>query len=250
MPALIFDCDGVLADTERDGHLPAFNEAFAEFRLDLHWDLPTYAEKVKIGGGKERIASDLPPRADTEELVKGLHKRKTELFLDRVRDGLLPARPGIHRLIAEALAAGWTVAVASTSAEPSVRGVLEHAVGPELAARCHVYAGDIVAAKKPAPDIYLLVLHDLGLDPRDCIVVEDSGIGLQAALAAGLTTVITISTFTTEDDFAGAALVVDHLGEPDQPSTVISGPADLADTYVSLSTLESLLPSTQQEEPK
>ncbi|PFG16664.1 HAD superfamily hydrolase (TIGR01509 family) [Propionicimonas paludicola] len=250
MPALIFDCDGVLADTERDGHLPAFNEAFAEFRLDLHWDVPTYAEKVKIGGGKERIASDLPPRADTDEVVRGVHKRKTELFLDRVRDGLLPGRPGIHRLIAEALQAGWTVAVASTSAEASVRGVLEHAVGAALAARCHVYAGDIVAAKKPAPDIYLLVLRDLGLDPRECIVVEDSGIGLQAALAAGLTTVITVSTFTAEDDFAGAALVVDHLGEPGQPSIVISGPADLADGFVTLSHLESLLPSTQQEEPR
>lgn len=250
MPALIFDCDGVLADTELDGHLPAFNDAFAEFRLDLHWDVPTYAEKVKIGGGKERIASDLPRRADIDELVKGLHKRKTELFLERVRDGLLPGRPGIHRLIAEAIAAGWTVAVASTSAEPSVRGVLEHAVGAELAAQCHVYAGDIVAAKKPAPDIYLLVLHDLGLDPDECIVIEDSGIGLQAARAAGLATVITVSTFSAEDDFTGAALVIDHLGEPDNPSTVLAGPDGLVSGYVTLSTLESLLPSTHQEEPR
>jgi haloacid dehalogenase superfamily, subfamily IA, variant 3 with third motif having DD or ED len=251
MPALIFDCDGVLADTEKDGHLPAFNEAFAEFELDLHWDVPTYAEKVKIGGGKERIASVLPPRADTEELVKAVHKRKTELFLERVRQGLLPGRPGIHRIVADALAAGWTVAVASTSAEPSVRGVLEHAVGADLAARCHVYAGDIVAAKKPAPDIYLLVLHDLGLDPAECVVVEDSGIGLQAALAAGLTTVITVSTFTADDDFAGAALIVDSLGDPDRPAGLLGGAAGLiSDGYVTLSHLGSLLPSNHQEETR
>lgn len=250
MPALIFDCDGVLADTELDGHLPAFNDAFAEFRLDLHWDVPTYAEKVKIGGGKERIASDLPPRADTDELVKGLHKRKTELFLERVRDGLLPGRPGIRRLIGDALAAGWTVAVASTSAEPSVRGVLEHAVGTDLAEQCQVYAGDIVAAKKPAPDIYLLVLDDLQLDPRDCVVVEDSGIGLQAATAAGLTTVITVSAFTADDDFAGAALVVDHLGDPGRPSIVLAGSAPKGSEFVTLSHLESLLPRNHQEEPK
>ena len=250
MPALIFDCDGVLADTEKDGHLPAFNDAFAEFDLDLRWDVPTYAEKVKIGGGKERIASDLPDEADTGELVKALHRRKTELFLERVRDGLLPGRPGIHRLIEEALASGWTVAVASTSAEPSVRGVLEHAVGPDLAARCHVFAGDIVAAKKPAPDIYLLVLHELHLDPRSCVVVEDSGIGLQAAVAAGLTTVITVSTFTGEDDFAGAALVLDHLGEPGRPATQLSGPIGLVDRFVTLSNLESLLPSNHQEETR
>ena len=250
MPALIFDCDGVLADTEKDGHLPAFNEAFAEFGLDLRWDVPTYAEKVKIGGGKERIASDLPDDPDTGELVKALHRRKTELFLERVRDGLLPGRPGIHRLIEEALASGWTVAVASTSAEPSVRGVLEHAVGPDLAARCHVFAGDIVAAKKPAPDIYLLVLHELHLDPRSCVVVEDSGIGLQAAVAAGLTTVITVSTFTGEDDFSGAALVLDHLGEPGRPATQLSGPIGLVDRFVTLSNLESLLPSNHQEETR
>lgn len=250
MPALIFDCDGVLADTELDGHLPAFNDAFTEFHLDLHWDVPTYAEKVKIGGGKERIASDLPQRADTDELVRGLHRRKTELFLARVRDGLLPGRPGIHRLVAEALSAGWTVAVASTSAEASVRGVLGHAVGPELAAQCHVYAGDIVTAKKPAPDIYLLVLNDLALSPGDCVVVEDSGIGLQAAQAAGLTTVITVSAFSAEDDFTGAALVVDHLGEPDNPSTLIAGSDALLGGFVTLSTLESLLPSMHQEEPR
>jgi len=250
MPALIFDCDGVLADTEKDGHLPAFNAAFADFSLDLRWDVATYAEKVKIGGGKERIASDLPVEGRSDELVRRLHRRKTELFLERVRDGLLPGRPGIRRLIAEALSSGWTVAVASTSAEASVRGVLEHAVGAALAARCRVYAGDVVAAKKPAPDIYQLVLRDLGLDPHDCIVVEDSGIGLQAALAAGLTTVITVSTFSTGDDFTGAVLVVDHLGEPTDPLTVLAGPDGLVNGFITLTTLESLLPSKHQEEPR
>jgi HAD superfamily hydrolase (TIGR01509 family) len=246
MPALIFDCDGVLADTEKDGHLPAFNAAFAEFGLPIRWDEATYAEKLKIGGGKERIASDLPEAS--AGLIPQLHARKTQLFTERVADGLLPGRPGIHRLIGEALGDGWTVAIASTSAEPSVRAVLEHAVGTELAGRCHVFAGDIVPKKKPAPDIYLKVLADLDLDPTDCVVVEDSGIGVQASVTAGLTTIVTISAFTAEDDFTGAALVLSHLGDPDNPLAVVSAPVGVRPgREVTVSTLSQLLATKKED---
>ncbi len=246
MPALIFDCDGVLADTEKDGHLPAFNAAFAEFDLPISWDEATYAEKLKIGGGKERIASELPG-AEATDMIRELHARKTQLFTERVAAGLLPGRPGIHRLIGEALGDGWTVAVASTSAEASVRAVLEHAAGRELAARCHVFAGDIVPKKKPAPDIYLKVLTDLELDPAECLVVEDSGIGVQASVGAGLTTIVTISAFTAEEDFTGAAVVLNHLGDPENPLTVISAPAGVRpERQVTVATLTQLL-ATKKE---
>lgn len=245
MPALIFDCDGVLADTELDGHLPAFNAAFAEFGLPIRWDSATYAEKLKIGGGKERIASDLPGQDD---LIRQLHARKTQLFTARVDAGLLPGRPGVRRLVEAVLTLGWTVAVASTSAEASVRAVLAHAVGDDLASRCSVFAGDIVAAKKPAPDIYLLVLADLGLEPSQCLVVEDSGIGVASARTAGLTTIVTISSFTAADDFDGAALVLDHLGDPATPLTVIAAPAGVRpEGMVTVSDLEDLLAMTQEE---
>ncbi|HEY3337806.1 MAG TPA: HAD-IA family hydrolase [Propionicimonas sp.] len=248
MPALIFDCDGVLADTEKDGHLPAFNDAFAEFDLPIRWDDATYAQKVKIGGGKERIASEFNDGEERTDLIKQLHARKTQLFTERVDAGLLPGRPGIHRLIAAVLDRGWTVAVASTSAEPSVRAVLEHAVGTDLAGRVHVFAGDIVAKKKPAPDIYLKVLEDLGLDPADCLVVEDSGIGVAAARGAGLATIVTVSSYTVEDDFTGAALVLSHLGDPDNPLTVIDAPAGLRpDGMVTADDLEHLLATNQEE---
>ncbi len=235
MPALIFDCDGVLADTEKDGHLPAFNAAFAEAGLPVEWSEAEYAEKLKIGGGKERIASVFTPALDAAigvstdveraDWIKQLHLGKTALFTQRVADGLLPGRPGIRRIIADALDAGWTVAVASTSAEASVRAVLRHAAGEASYPQVHVFAGDVVAAKKPAPDIYLKVLEDLGLAPSECVVVEDSGIGVAAAVAAGLTTVVTVSSFTAEDDFTGAALVLSDLGDPGAPPTVIATPA-------------------------
>jgi len=258
MPALIFDCDGVLADTERDGHLPAFNAAFAEAGLPVYWSDADYAEKLKIGGGKERIASAFTPQLDavigvsTEaeraNWIKQLHQRKTAYFTRRVNDGLLPARPGVHRVIGEALAAGWTVAVASTSAEASVRAVLRHATGEENYQRCHVFAGDIVAAKKPAPDIYLKVLEDLHLDPAGCVVVEDSGIGVAAARAAGLATVVTISSYTGADDFSGAALILSDLGDPESPLTVLAAPAGIVPTgFVTLDDLAALIPNQEAQ---
>ena len=234
MPALIFDCDGVLADTEKDGHLPAFNAAFAEAGLPVEWSEAEYAEKLKIGGGKERIASVFTPELDAAigvstdveraDWIKQLHLGKTARFTQRVADGLLPGRPGIRRIIGDALGAGWTVAVASTSAEASVRAVLRHAAGEASYEQVHVFAGDVVAAKKPAPDIYLKVLADLALGPSECVVVEDSGIGVAAAVAAGLTTVVTVSSFTAEDDFTGAALILSDLGDPGAPPAVIAAP--------------------------
>ena len=159
MPFLIFDCDGVLADTERNGHLPAFNQTFEEFGVPVRWSDADYAVKVLIGGGKERMASLLTPEfvaanglpADEEgqrELLAQWHRRKTAIYTDLVESGALPARPGIARIAGEADAAGWRLAVASTSAEASVRAVLEHAVGDDLAARFSVFAGDIVAAQE------------------------------------------------------------------------------------------------------
>ncbi|MCC2593966.1 HAD-IA family hydrolase [Tessaracoccus sp. OS52] len=256
MVALIFDCDGVLADTELDGHLPAFNQAFAEFELPIRWSKEEYGRRLQIGGGKERMASVLTPEFCAEhghegeqaraELIAALHKRKSALFQERARAGELPARPGIHRIITEALDAGWTVAVASTSAEASVRAVLENAVGTEGAARCHVFAGDIVEKKKPAPDIYLKVLDDLGLDPADCLVVEDSDIGCRAALAAGLTTLVTTSTYTVDEEFPGAARVLPHLGDPDNPVPSTPEAAEFGGRMVELADLRRLIDESRR----
>ena len=222
MPALIFDCDGVLADTERDGHRPAFNQAFAEAGLQVTWDEEEYGRRLKIGGGKERIAS-LFPDADAErERIAALHKRKTAIYKEIVRSGRLPARPGVARIVDEALAAGWTLAVASTSAEESVRAVLEHVVGAETAARFAVFAGDVVPAKKPDPGIYLLALDELGVDRADALVVEDSRNGLLAAHRAGLRCLVTLSSYTHDEDMTEAVLVVTSLGDPGSPARVVA----------------------------
>ena len=199
--ALIFDCDGVLGDTERDGHLVAFNRMWRENGVDWQWTLEQYAEKLKIGGGKERMFSlgqdddfravyDVP--ASEEEwwaTVAGWHKRKSELYKELITTGAIPARPGVKRLAEAALAAGWTLVVCSTSALSSVQAVLNHVMGDETAARfAGVFAGDMVKAKKPAPDVYNLAVERLALDPADCVVVEDSRNGLLAAVASRIGT--------------------------------------------------------------
>jgi HAD superfamily hydrolase (TIGR01509 family) len=234
--ALVFDCDGVLADTERHGHLPAFNQVFAEFGLPVRWSEEDYRLALRIGGGKERMASLLTPAfvaaaglpvdrdAQLAEVARW-HRRKTEIYVEFVERGRIPARPGIARLAGEARAAGWRLAVCSTSAEASVRAILGMAVGSEVAADFVVLAGDVVARKKPAPDIYELAVQRLGLPRVAIAVVEDSRQGLLAAVGAGLTTIVTVNDYTREEGFDEAALVVTSLGEPDgERTTVVADP--------------------------
>jgi HAD superfamily hydrolase (TIGR01509 family) len=212
------------------------------------WDEEEYGRRLKIGGGKERIAS-LFPDADAERgRIAALHKRKTAIYKEIVRSGRLPGRPGIARVVAEALAAGWTLAVASTSAEESVRAVLEHVVGAETAARFAVFAGDVVPAKKPDPGIYLLALGELGVDPAEALVVEDSRNGLLAAHRAGLRCLVTLSSYTHDEDMSEAVLVVTSLGDPGTPARVVAnrGAAHPGDV-VTLADLEACLTGPRPE---
>ena len=254
MTALIFDCDGVLADTERDGHLPAFNRTFEESGVPVRWSPEEYGEKLAIGGGKERMASlltgefvrvnGLPADPDGQKaLLAEWHKRKTATFKKLVREGRLPGRPGIRRVIGDALSAGWTVAVASTSAEESVRAVLAHAAGEEAADRIPVFAGDVVPAKKPDPAIYDLVVRELSLDRGSTLVVEDSRNGLRSAVGAGLRCLVTVNGYTRDEDFSEATLVVSALGDPEgEPIQVLANRGKAAPgAYVTLADLEACL---------
>ncbi len=224
MKALLFDCDGVLADTERDGHRPAFNLAFSQAGLGITWDVPTYGELLRIGGGKERLRHYFDtrgwpvPEVARDDLVARLHRLKTDLFLRIIEGGQLPARPGVARIVDEAASIGLTLAVCSTSNERAVHAVVTHLLGPQRRrAFAGLFAGDIVPRKKPAPDIYLHAARLLGVAPSHCLVVEDSANGLQAARAAGMRCLVTTSAYTAAEDFTGAARIVPDLGEPPGP---------------------------------
>lgn len=223
--ALLFDCDGVLVDTEKDGHRVSFNEAFATKGLPAVWDVELYGELLQIGGGKERMTKYFNDHLDEEPFasvrtadeqqafVKELHLLKTNLFMKMVETGALPLRPGVARLVSEAIEAGVTVAVCSTSNERAVSAIVEVMLGPEVAKVMRVFAGDVVPKKKPAPDIYLLAAKELGVDPSRCVVIEDSHIGSQAAKAAGMKCVVTVSGYTADEDFSAADVIFPYIGE-------------------------------------
>jgi HAD superfamily hydrolase (TIGR01509 family) len=233
--ALIFDCDGVLVDTERDAHRVGFNLAFKEFGIDAEWDVELYGKLLLVAGGKERMRAYFdeygwPASAETaeqrDELILALHKTKTQITSELVSS--LPVRPGILRIIDEAIAAGVKLGVCTTSNPKFIDAVLD-LFGPERkAAFDFVHAGDVVAKKKPAPDIYRLALETLGLPPQDCMVIEDSRNGLLAATGAGLPTLITTSTYTIDEDFTGAAKVVPELGDEPNVNVRLADLGELA----------------------
>lgn len=219
MDALIFDCDGVLVDTERDGHRVAFNAAFEEAGLGVNWSVERYGALLTTGGGKERMVRHFEETGwpngydDHAALIALLHKKKTDLFTNLIETGALPLRPGVMRLVDEALAANLPIAVCSTSNEKSVRAIVEILLGPTRSPKIRIFAGDIVKAKKPDPAIYNLAAETLSLDPKKCVVIEDSHIGLSAAKAAGMNCIVTKSPYTQDEDFSLADRVVSHLDE-------------------------------------
>jgi HAD superfamily hydrolase (TIGR01509 family) len=218
--ALIFDVDGTLADTE-EVHRRAFNEAFLTYGLDWNWDPLLYGELLAVTGGKERIASyiarlPLTPAqaAPLRDLIPDLHRRKTRLYRDMVEQGEAPARPGVHRLITEARAAGALIAIASTTSPENIEPLIAAGFGDEaLGWFAAVATGDVVSNKKPAPDIYELALRMMHVPAHAAVAIEDSRIGVQSAKAAGIFTVAIPSIWTRLQDFSAADLVLETLDD-------------------------------------
>lgn len=219
MSALIFDVDGTLVESE-ELHRSAFNEAFGTANLAWHWDTYRYKELLKVSGGKERLRAFIDEEEITletplDELVERLHLTKTEFYAKAVRDGALALKPGVAELIEEARRRGVRLAIATTTSRDNVDALIQAAFGREGVFEV-IACGDMVPAKKPAPDIYQLALDELGLPADECLAIEDSSNGLRSARAAGLRCVITPALYTADEDFAGADLVVADLSDRDR----------------------------------
>jgi HAD superfamily hydrolase (TIGR01509 family) len=219
LKAIFFDQDGVIIDTERDGHRVAFNQAFREFGYRFQWDVEEYHALLQVGGGKERMkhylhtkgfGADVAPEAE-EDLIKKLHLRKTAIFIELIESGRLPLRPGVHRFMKEAAESGIMLGICTTSDEKAA-GAIAHGVLSDIPF-AFILAGDVVRKKKPDPEIYLLALNKAGLTPGECLVVEDSANGIRAAKSAGIPVLATSNPYTEREDLSAADIVVTCLGD-------------------------------------
>jgi len=214
LKALLFDVDGTIAETE-EAHRQAFNEAFAFHGIDVHWSRERYRELLRTTGGKERILADFASRGEEIDvaLVVSLHKRKNAIYASHVLEGRVPLRPGVLHLMDEARAGGLKLGVATTTSRANVEVLFDSTLGPQWRDwfSCCI-AGDEVARKKPAPDVYLAALAALGLEGGEALAIEDSAAGVASARAAGLAVVATPSAYTQDEDFGAATIVLADLG--------------------------------------
>ncbi|MDT8387149.1 MAG: HAD family hydrolase [Thiogranum sp.] len=232
LTTLLFDVDGTLADTE-EVHRVSFNQAFEQAGLDWAWSQELYGELLTVTGGKERIRyfidthlAGFEAPGNPDEFIAGLHAVKTEIYTRKAASGDIPLRPGVKRLLVEARDAGLRLGIATTTTPANVTALLQHSLAEDAEDWFDVIAaGNAVAEKKPAADIYFFAMQKLGVTPTECMAFEDSGNGLCSARGAGLPTLITFNAYTRDHNFDGAVLVLDQLGEPTAPFTVLAGDA-------------------------
>ncbi len=231
LKALFFDMDGVIVDTERDGHRVAFNKTFEDFGLPHSWDPELYHSLLQVAGGKERMRhffktiadpATLPPEHDDDEFIAKLHKHKTNRFIELLEAGSLPLRPGVLRFMQEAQERGLQLLICTTSNERAA-GAIVNTMLSDIKFQT-ILAGDIVSKKKPDPEIYHLALERAGCSAAEALVIEDSHNGVLAAKAAGIPVLATYNQYTEQEDLSDAEIIADCLGEEHGPKATVRKP--------------------------
>jgi len=249
LKAIVFDVDGTIADTEKNGHRVAFNLAFEELKLDWYWSVAEYGILLSTTGGRERLLRYIkeshpnfkPTKKSLNDFIIKTHKIKTKFYLQLLKMGNIKLRPGIARLIKEARDKNIILAIATTTTYANVELLLKTNLGSDsINLFAVIGAGDIVQNKKPAPDIYQYVLDKLKLNSDDCIAIEDSYQGLCSATNADIRTIITDNSYTQKQDFSKSILHCNHLGENENPCTIHNNGNNLK-KIIDIDLMQSLL---------
>jgi len=241
MRALIWDVDGTLAETERDGHRVAFNQAFEAEGVPWRWDASHYGRLLSVTGGFERLMHDMASRieaplaiAERELLARRLHRLKNMLYAQIVASGGIGLRPGVRELMDDCSAAGVRMAIATTTSRSNVEALLGAHFGPYWEARFDaVLCGEDAPRKKPDPQVYALALERLNLAAGEVLAIEDSSPGVQACVRAGVPVIVTRSVYFAQAEVDGALAIGPDLasGGDWQPAASLvksAGRIDLA----------------------
>jgi len=256
LTTIIFDMDGTLANTE-EIHRQAFNQAFAEFELPINWGPQEYARLLSISGGRQRIYQYLKEavintRKDNRKYAREIHIRKSEIYREKLNAGHIALRRGVLRLIREARKNHVRMGIATSSSLSNIKTLINTTLGNQgLDYFDSIVSCDLISDQKPSPAIYQYALAELGAHPWNCIAIEDTSNGNRAALAAGIKTIITTHEFTIDNDFSGASLVLDDMGEPGQHFNVIMGDSH-GHRYLDLELMKQILlnePTEYDESP-
>ncbi len=247
LSAVLFDVDGTIAETE-DLHRKSFNESFKEFNLDWFWDEAIYKELINVGDGSERIEYYIkrawPEMMEYKNLTKyinSIHKVKNEIFEDHILESEISPRPGVARLINELKENNIRMAIVSSNSEANLLTLFKKGLNIDPNSTFDLIAhGECTKNKRPSPEIYEWILEKLRLPSQSCIAIEDSLRGLESAKNANIKVLVTPSTFTLDEDFSNAQLVVSNLGEKDFPFKTIKG-NDFGSKVVNFELLENLV---------
>ncbi len=215
LAALLWDVDGTLAETERDGHLVAFNRAFEAEGIPWRWDDAHYGKLLEVAGGRERLLHDMRERpqaptstAEREQLASRLHGLKNRLYAERVAAGAIRLRPGVRELLDESAERGIALAVTTTTMRSSVAALLGCQLGDDWSSRfATLVCAEDVGRKKPDPEVFQVALQRLGVAPARAVAIEDSPNGIIAARAAGCAVVVTRSLYFADAPVDGAMAV-------------------------------------------
>ncbi len=214
LKALLWDVDGTLAESERDGHRVAFNRAFEACGVPWRWDEAHYGDLLRITGGRERLMFDMnqrgdaPPPGERDRLARTMHAKKNAFYAELVDSGAIALRDGVRALMAQCREGGVRMGIATTTSRSNLEALMRVHWGPRWADGFAVtICGEDVQRKKPDPEVYLAALDRLDISPLEAVAIEDSPGGVAAACAADIPVVVARSAYFAQAPIEGAVAV-------------------------------------------